>query len=128
MATNLNYGALHLKNVNIQGGGFVSGIIYSPAQQDLVYARTDMAGFTAGTLLPGPELRSTTTARGTTRISWASAALPYPSDANRVYLATGTYTQTYANFGVILASNDKGTACRTAATSLYSTPENTLAL
>ncbi|MGI4885320.1 MAG: hypothetical protein ACRYFR_10215 [Janthinobacterium lividum] len=34
---------------------------------------------------------------------------PDASDANRVYLATGTHTQSFADVGIILASNDKGT-------------------
>jgi hypothetical protein len=36
------------KNVRMGGGGLVSGIEYSPAQQDLVYARTDVVVPTAG--------------------------------------------------------------------------------
>ena len=27
------------KNVQIQGGGFVTGLIYNPSEKDLVYAR-----------------------------------------------------------------------------------------
>ena len=98
------------KNVNIQGGGFVSGIIYNPAEQNLVYARTDVGGSyrwnaTAQTWTP----LNDDVSRDDSNIMGIRSIAPDPSDANRVYLATGTYTQTYADFGVILASNDKGT-------------------
>src|SRR5436190_19128104 len=32
------------KNVQIAGGGFVPGIIFNQAQQNLIYARTDIGG------------------------------------------------------------------------------------
>ncbi len=98
------------KNVNIQGGGFVSGIIYNPAQKDVVYARTDVGGsyrWNAATQTWTP--LNDDVSRDDSNIMGIRSIAPDPSDANRVYLATGTYTQTYADFGVILASNDKGT-------------------
>ncbi|TDN40527.1 T9SS type A sorting domain-containing protein [Hymenobacter sp. UV11] len=97
------------KNVNIQGGGFVSGIIYNPAQKDVVYARTDVGGAyrwnaVAQTWIPLNDDIS----RVDMNMMGIRSIAPDPSDANRVYLATGTYTQTYADNGVILSSNDKG--------------------
>ena len=32
------------RNVTIKGGGFVSGVVFHPAEQGLVYARTDIGG------------------------------------------------------------------------------------
>jgi hypothetical protein len=34
----------HWKSVQIRGGGFVDGVIYHPAEKDLLYCRTDMRG------------------------------------------------------------------------------------
>jgi len=38
------------KNVTIGGGGFVTGLIFSPTERGLVYARTDVGALTARTL------------------------------------------------------------------------------
>ena len=32
------------KNVQIRGGGFVTGLIFNPTRQNLLYARTDVGG------------------------------------------------------------------------------------
>ncbi|WP_324679078.1 T9SS type A sorting domain-containing protein [Hymenobacter sp. GOD-10R] len=97
------------KNVNIQGGGFVSGIIYSPAQQDLLYARTDVGGAyrweaSNRTWVPITDFIS----RDDSNYQGIRSIAPDPSDPNRVYLAAGTYTQSWAGTAAILASNDKG--------------------
>jgi photosystem II stability/assembly factor-like uncharacterized protein len=97
------------KNVNIQGGGFVSGISYNPAQQGVVYARTDVGGAyrwnpTTRSWIPLNDDIS----RDDMNYMGIRSIAPDPSDANRVYLAAGTYTQSWAETAAILSSNDKG--------------------
>ncbi|RZL10954.1 MAG: SusC/RagA family TonB-linked outer membrane protein, partial [Hymenobacter sp.] len=97
------------ENVNIQGGGFVSGISYSPAQQDLVYARTDVGGayrWQASTRSWVPITDNIS--RDDSNYQGIRSIAPDPSDPNRVYLAAGTYTQSWAGTAAILASNDQG--------------------
>ncbi len=95
------------KNVNITAGGFVSGIVFSPAQKDVVYARTDIGGAYRWNAIAKrwvPLLDWVTRANS----NWAgveSIAVD-PTDANKVYVAAGTYL-TSTNTA-ILRSNDQG--------------------
>jgi hypothetical protein len=95
-------------SVAIGGGGFVSGIITSRAQRDLVYARTDVGGAYRW---------SASTERWVALMDWInedekglwgveSLAID-PSDPRRVYLLAGI---DYFNGGktAILASEDQG--------------------
>ncbi len=102
----LNY---DFKNVEIVGGGFVSGILFHPAQKDLVYARTDIGG---------AYRLDTKTSRwiplqdqfGLDEWNYygvESFAID-PSDPNRFYQAVGTYTNNWAGNGAILRSTDQG--------------------
>ncbi len=95
------------KNVAIKGGGFVSGIITSPALRGLVFARTDVGG--AYRFDP-------TNQRWTPLTDWVgnrnaglagieSIAVD-PVDPNRVYVAAGQYLA--AGNGAILSSTDMG--------------------
>lgn len=97
------------KNVAIVGGGFVSGIIFHPTEPGLVYARTDIGGAYRW---------DTTTKHWIPLTDWASAhdwnllgtesvGLD-PSDANRVYIAAGMYTNDWAGNGSFLRSYDRG--------------------
>jgi photosystem II stability/assembly factor-like uncharacterized protein len=95
------------KNVAIGGGGFVSGIVFSPAQQGLVYARTDVGGFyrsTDGGAHWTP-LTDQYPASASNYLGGESIA-PDPTDANIVYAAGGMY-ETAGN-GVILRSTNQG--------------------
>ena len=97
------------RNVEIVGGGFVPGIVFSPKQPDLIYARTDIGG--AYRWNPAAK-------RWMPLTDWVSQAESNllgvesigvdPTDARRVYLAVGTYTQSWAGNGAILRSVDQG--------------------
>ena len=102
--------AYNWKNVKIGGGGgFVSGIVFNPSRKDLAYARTDIGGaYRLG--LDGawtPLLDFVDDARWN---YWGVDALATdPVNPNRLYLATGMYTNSWdPNNGQILASVDYG--------------------
>jgi len=99
------------KNVQIVGGGFVDGVIFHPTAKDVRYARTDMGGAYRRN-------GDAASHRWEPMLDW----MPYkdlnlmgvesiavdPSDANRVYLACGTYTNPRTPNGAILRSDDRG--------------------
>ena len=95
-------------NVAILGGGFVSGIIFSPVEKGLVYARTDVGG--AYRWDPDKKVWVALTdqlGRDSNYFGIESLAAD-PVDANKVYLAAGTYTGSWVGNGAILRSNDRG--------------------
>ena len=98
------------RNVEIVGGGFVPGIIFNETEPGLVYARTDIGG---------AYRRDPVSLRWISLTDWIgwddwnyTGIVSLATDAldpNRVYLAAGTYTNSWANTnGAILRSTDKG--------------------
>ncbi|GAB3169568.1 cellulose binding domain-containing protein [Myceligenerans halotolerans] len=97
-------------NVEIVGGGFVPGIVYSEAEQGLAYVRTDVGG--AYRRDPG-------TSRWIPLLDhvgwddWGHSGVlsiaPDPTDADNVYAMVGSYTNSWdPNNGAILRSSDRG--------------------
>ena len=97
------------KNVQMLGGGFVTGVIFSPAEKDLIYARTDIGGAyrweqSTQTWIPLTDHIS----RPDSNYWGIESLAPDPTDPNRVYMAVGTYTQSWAGNGAMMRSSDKG--------------------
>jgi xyloglucan-specific exo-beta-1,4-glucanase len=98
------------KNVQIGGGGYVPGVVFSQAQQGLAYARTDIGGmyrWNSATSSWVPLLDGLSWDDGN-HAGVASVAAS-PSHANKVWAAVGMYTNDWdPNNGAILRSADKG--------------------
>jgi xyloglucan-specific exo-beta-1,4-glucanase len=97
------------RNVVIIGGGFVSGIIFSREVEGLVYARTDVGG--AYRLDPGSETWQPLldwVGRDEAHYFGVESLALDPTDPNRVYLAVGLYTKSWAGTGAMLRSRDRG--------------------
>ncbi|MFE7586768.1 cellulose binding domain-containing protein [Streptomyces gardneri] len=98
------------KNVRIDGGGFVPGIVFNRAEKDLVYARTDIGGvyrWNQATTSWTPLLDSVDWDHWghTGVVGLASDTV----DPNRVYAAVGTYTNDWdPGNGAVLRSADRG--------------------
>ena len=97
-------------NVRIVAGGFITGIVYHPTVQNLVYARTDIGGLyrsTDGGSNWKPLLDW---------VNWSnwgySGVLSFaidPSSTGTIYAAVGGYTNSWdPNNGAILKSTDQG--------------------
>ena len=93
-------------NVAIGGGGYVTGMIYSKAEENLVYARTDIGGAYRWVESEGRWVAITDHlgADNWNLIGIESMAAD-PVEANRVYALCGTYM---GSKGAILASEDYG--------------------
>lgn len=101
------------RNVNIGGGGFVTGTVFHPAEPGLVYTRTDVGGAyrfdnAAAQWIP---LNDEIGGRDNEfhYLGVISIGLD-PNDANRVYLACGQYTGTESWWRTarIYRSTDRG--------------------
>jgi len=97
-------------NVRIVAGGFITGIVYHPNVQNLVYARTDIGGLyrsVDGGSNWAPLLDW---------VNWSNwgysgvlSVAVDPENANTIYAAVGAYTNSWdPNNGAILKSTDQG--------------------
>ncbi|MFG3704068.1 cellulose binding domain-containing protein [Micromonospora sp. NPDC047670] len=99
------------KNVRIDGGGFVPGIVFNPTEKNLVYARTDIGGMYRWEQA-SQSWKPLLDWVGADRWGWNGvvSVATDPVQTNRVYAAVGMYTNDWdPNNGAILRSADKGT-------------------
>jgi hypothetical protein len=113
--------AASYKPVVIGGGGFVAGIVFSKAQQNLYYARTDIGGAyrwdsANGTWVPLLDFLN----QDNWSLNGVESIAADPGNANIVYLACGMFTgnPNDPNSNLILRSTDKGATF----SGKYSTP------
>ncbi|WP_225803172.1 RICIN domain-containing protein [Streptomyces sp. NK15101] len=97
------------KNAQVVGGGYVTGLVFNPREKDLLYARTDMGGAyrwdgAAEQWLPLTDWLG----EKDWNLLGIDALATDPVDPDRLYLATGTYTNDWAGNGAILRSTDRG--------------------
>lgn len=97
------------RNVQIHGGGFVTGIVYHPTQANLAYARTDIGGAyrwdaSSGTWIALNDQLS----RADGQLMGVLSLAVDPNNSNLLYLATGEYTASWARNAAILRSADRG--------------------
>jgi chitodextrinase len=98
------------KNVRIDGGGYVPGVIFNQTEQNLIYARTDIGGAYRWDQA-GQRWIPLLDWVGWDRWGWNGvlSIATDPVQTNRVYAAVGMYLNDWdPNNGAILRSSDKG--------------------
>ncbi|KAJ2989833.1 hypothetical protein NUW58_g3269 [Xylaria curta] len=99
------------QNVKIGGGGgFVPGFVFHPKTKGVAYARTDIGGLYR---LNSDDSWTAVTDSIADNANWSKwgvdAVALDPQDANKVYAAVGSYTNSWdPNNGAIIRSSDKG--------------------
>lgn len=102
--------AYEWRSVVINGGGFVTGLAFSPVAAGILYARTDVGG----AYRYDPKGRAwipLTDSLGYQQAHYLgieSLAVD-PRRADRVYMAVGMYTASWAGSGAFMRSDDRGT-------------------
>jgi hypothetical protein len=95
------------KNVVIKGGGFVSGVVMSPALPGLAFARTDVGGAYRSDPVNRRWIPLTDwVGHDNSNLTGIESIAADPTDPNKVYLAAGEYLT--AGNGAILSSTDMG--------------------
>ncbi len=97
------------RNVAVIAGGFVDGLIFSPARKGLAFARTDIGGayrWDAGPRRWTP-LNDWAGGKDGNLLGCESIGVD-PSSADRFYLALGTYTADWSSNGAIMRTADGG--------------------
>lgn len=100
-------GAYTWSNVQIIGGGFVSGIVYHPTARDVVYARTDMGGAYRFDESSQKWVPLTDFLTDYQQLGIETLAVD-AQNPERVYIAIGSEAAAWAGNGEFLRSGDRG--------------------
>ncbi|MET7296454.1 1,4-beta-glucanase [Streptomyces griseoloalbus] len=105
--------AYRWRNVVIGGTGFITGVLFHPSVRGLAYARTDIGGAYRW------DDRSERWIPLLDHLGWddwnllgVEAMAVDPAHPDRLYLACGTYAQSWAGNGAVLRSDDRGATWR----------------
>lgn len=101
-------------NVAIVGGGFITGLLFHPTQQNLRYARTDIGGayrWNPATSSWIPLLDSL--GRSQYNNMGVESIAMDPTDPQRLYLAVGMYADSFGSNGAFLLSDNQGSTFTT---------------
>lgn len=99
------------KSVKIGGGGFVTGVLFHPTAPDLVYCRTDVGGVYRWNQADQSWVALNDDFGGLNNEFMNLGVVTFavdPVNAERVYLATGQYVQSWAPFAQLLSSTNRG--------------------
>lgn len=87
----------------------MTGVVFSPTEKDLLYARTDVGGAYRWDATNKQWVPLTDhLGRGEENLTGALSLATDPTDPDKVYVAAGLYTQSWAGTGAILTSSDRG--------------------
>jgi len=97
------------RSVVIKGGGFVSGLVYHPAEPNLLYARTDVGGAFRWDAASGRWIAlNDNLGRDDAELLGVISLAVDPHDSRLLYLACGSYLPAWAKPAALLASADRG--------------------
>ncbi|MFJ3666725.1 1,4-beta-glucanase [Streptomyces sp. NPDC090106] len=101
--------AYRWRNAVIGGTGFITGLLFHPSVRGLAYARTDIGGAYRW------DDRAARWTPLVDHLGWddwnllgVEAMAVDPAHPDRLYLALGTYAQSWASDGALLRSDDRG--------------------
>ncbi|MFE4050685.1 1,4-beta-glucanase [Streptomyces sp. YIM B13518] len=105
--------AYRWRNVVIGGTGFITGVLFHPRVRGLAYARTDIGGAYRW------DARRDRWVPLLDHLGWddwnllgVEAMAVDPAHPDRLYLACGTYAQSWGSNGAVLRSHDRGATWR----------------
>ncbi|PPU69766.1 sialidase family protein [Xanthomonas pisi] len=102
-------GPYHWRSVAIGGGGFVTGVLFHPAERDLAYARTDVGGAYRWDAHAQQWVALTDwLGADDWNLMGIDAFAIDPANPEAIYLAAGTYMHERAGNAAVLRSFDRG--------------------